>query len=298
MAETLHIPDADAAWLAPHLPSGSGSAVQSVKTQNRPFVTLTFATSLDSSLSLAPGVRTRLSGPESKAMTHHLRRHHAAILVGVGTVIADDPGLNCRMDGANLDAQPRPIVLDPRGRWNFTEHSKVFEVARAGNGLAPYILVGETGINPERQAILEAHGGKFILLSSRETKPSFDWPSILAALHAENLHSVMIEGGAQVINSLLHPDYQQLVDTVIVTVAPTWLGRGGVVVSPDRVQRPDGTPVPAARLNGVAWHQFGEDMPQRSADLHSPGAMSKLLRLGRELSLVVTMEQAAEANPA
>ncbi|KAF9881832.1 hypothetical protein CkaCkLH20_00978 [Colletotrichum karsti] len=258
MAETLHIPDADAAWLAPHLPSDS--AIQSAKTLNRPLVTLTFATSLDSSLSLAPGVRTRLSGPESKAMTHHLRRHHAAILVGVGTVIADDPGLNCRMDGADLGAQPRPIILDPRGRWNFTQDSKVFEVARARKGLAPFVLTGAAGVNPERQAILEAHGGKFILLDAQESQPRFDWPSILSALHAEGLHSVMVEGGGQVINSLLHPSYQQLVDTVIVTIAPTWLGRGGVVVSPDRVQGPDGMPVPAARLAGAAWHQFGEDI--------------------------------------
>lgn len=258
MADTLHISDADAAWLQPHLPSEA--AIQSAKTLGRPFVTLTFATSLDSSLSLAPGVRTRLSGPESKAMTHHLRRHHAAILVGVGTVIADDPGLNCRTNGADLDAQPRPIVLDPRGRWGFTEHSKVFEVARAGKGLAPFVLTGAAAVDPERQAVLEAHGGKFILLDTRDSDTRFDWPSILSVLHAEGLHSLMVEGGGQVINSLLHPSYQQLVDTVIATIAPTWLGRGGVVVSPDRVQRPDGTPVPAARLAGAAWHQFGEDM--------------------------------------
>ncbi|KAL0944391.1 2,5-diamino-6-ribosylamino-4(3H)-pyrimidinone 5'-phosphate reductase [Colletotrichum truncatum] len=258
MAETLHIPDVDAAWLAPHLPSKS--ALQLAKTQDRPVVTLTFATSLDSSLSLAPGVRTRLSGPESKAMTHHLRRHHAAILVGAGTVIADDPGLNCRMDGADLGAQPRPIVLDPRGRWDFTEHNKVFEIARAGKGLAPFVLVGPAAINAERQAVLEAHGGKFIVLDTRESEPKFNWNSIMSVIQAEGLHSVMIEGGGHVINSLLDPNYQKLVDTVIVTVAPTWLGSGGVVVSPNRVEREDGTPVPAARLANPAWHQFGEDI--------------------------------------
>ncbi|OHW91614.1 riboflavin biosynthesis protein domain-containing protein [Colletotrichum incanum] len=259
MAETLQIPDEDAAWLAPHLPSKS--AIQSAGNLHRPFVTLTFATSLDSSLSLAPGVRTRLSGPESKAMTHHLRRRHDAILVGVGTVLADDPGLNCRIAGTGLDAQPRPIVLDPRGRWDFAEHSKVFEVARAGKGLAPFVLIGATAtVDPKKQTVLEAHGGKFIVLDAREAEPRFDWPSILSVLYAEGLHSVMVEGGGQVINSLLNPKSQQLVDTVIVTVAPTWLGRGGVVVSPDPVHTPDGTPVPAARLADAAWHQFGEDI--------------------------------------
>ncbi|GKT48656.1 2,5-diamino-6-ribosylamino-4(3H)-pyrimidinone 5'-phosphate reductase [Colletotrichum spaethianum] len=259
MAETLQIPDEDAAWLAPHL--SSESAIQSVRNQNRPFVTLTFATSLDSSLSLAPGVRTRLSGPESKAMTHYLRRQHDAILVGVGTVLADDPGLNCRIAGAGLDAQPRPIVLDPRGRWDFTEHSKVFEVARAGKGLAPFVLIGAAAaVDSEKQTVLEAHGGKFVVLDAREAEPRFDWPSILSVLFAEGLRSVMIEGGGQVINSLLSPNSQQLVDTVVVTVAPTWLGRGGVVVSPERVHTPEGTPVPAARLADAAWRQFGEDI--------------------------------------
>src|SRR4051812_7789929 len=86
---------------------------------SRPHVTLTFATSLDSQLSLAPGVRTTLSGPRSKAMTHYLRSKHDAILVGVGTAIADDPGLNCRLHGVGgyggqgLEGQPRPLILDP-----------------------------------------------------------------------------------------------------------------------------------------------------------------------------------------
>ncbi|KAK1998666.1 riboflavin-specific deaminase domain-containing protein [Colletotrichum falcatum] len=259
MSETLQVLDEDAAWLASHLPSES--AIQSAGTQSRPFVTLTFATSLDSSLSLAPGVRTRLSGPESKAMTHHLRRQHDAILVGVGTVLADDPGLNCRIANAGLDAQPRPIVLDPRGRWDFTERSKVFEVARAGRGLAPFVLIGATAAShSKKKSILEAHGGKFIVLDAGKTEQRFGWQSILSALYGEGLHSVMIEGGGQVINSLLNPDSQHFVDTVIVTVAPTWLGRGGVVVSPERVHGPGGAPVPAARLANAAWRQFGDDI--------------------------------------
>ncbi|TEA11479.1 2,5-diamino-6-ribosylamino-4(3H)-pyrimidinone 5'-phosphate reductase [Colletotrichum sidae] len=263
MGETLHVPDADAAWLVSRLPSESD--IQSAMSRSRPFVTLTFATSMDSSLSLAPGVRTRLSGPESKAMTHHLRRYHAAILVGVGTVIADDPGLNCRIEGAGLDAQPRPIVLDPNGRWDFTESSKVFDIARAGKGLAPFIFTRPEVIKPERKALLEAHGGKFVDVGI-QSDSRFGWLSILSSLQSEGLYSVMIEGGGHVINSLLHPKHQDFVDSVIVTIAPTWLGRGGVVVSPDRVQGQGGLPVPAARLKDAAWRQFGEDMTEEEGE--------------------------------
>lgn len=70
---------------------------QQQQQQQQPFLTLTYAQSLDSHLSLAPGVRTTLSGAETKAMTHFLRSRHDAILVGAGTAVADDPGLNCRV---------------------------------------------------------------------------------------------------------------------------------------------------------------------------------------------------------
>lgn len=81
------------------------------------FTTLTYAASLDSRISLGPGLRTTLSGPESKTMTHYLRSHHDAILVGAGTFVADNPGLNCQYPPADtknaLECSPLPVVLDP-----------------------------------------------------------------------------------------------------------------------------------------------------------------------------------------
>jgi 2,5-diamino-6-(ribosylamino)-4(3H)-pyrimidinone 5'-phosphate reductase len=88
----------------------------------------------------------------------------------------------------------------------------------------------------------------------------FDWHDVFRALHHAGLSSVMVEGGGQIINSLLDPQYHELVDSVIITIAPTWLGQGGVVVSPDRLQDPAGVPIPAARLSNVSWHPFGEDV--------------------------------------
>lgn len=254
MSEQLTFPAASAALLEPHLPSESS---------RRPFVTLTFATSLDSSLSLAAGVRTRLSGPDSKAMTHFLRSRHAAILIGVSTLLADDPGLNCRI--ADVTSQPRPIVIDPHLRWVPARSDKVLETCCNGAGLAPYVL---TAIDPSEipaasVKLLQEHGGKFIhiaAISDDNGRMRFDWHHVVEALHAESLSSVMVEGGAKIINSLLDPAYHQLIDSVIVTIAPTWLGKGGVVVSPERTQDEQGIPVPAARLTSVSWHPFGEDV--------------------------------------
>src|ERR1700760_2352675 len=102
---------------------------------DRAWCTLTYACSLDSQIALAPGTQTALSGPESKAMTHYLRSRHDAILIGEGTMRADNPGLNCRIEGVGgyggegLEGQPRPIVLDPNLRWDFSSDSKVLALA-------------------------------------------------------------------------------------------------------------------------------------------------------------------------
>ncbi|KAI1776856.1 dihydrofolate reductase [Hypoxylon cercidicola] len=307
MAEVpLLFPSAEAQRLEPHLPvpsiSSTGSNGDAVSPSALPFVTLTFATSLDSALSLGPGIRTALSGPQSKAMTHYLRSRHDAICVGVGTAVADDPGLNCRIAadilrressssagvGALLGlasvstgeaeiretnntitaSQPRPIVIDPRLRWDFTAESKVMQLARAGEGLAPYIVTAVAQPPKSKTKLLEDLGGKFIVLdqpksdgaSADSTSPSFDWRSILAAVRNEGLQSIMIEGGGAVINSLLSGENAQLVDSVIVTIAPTWLGQGSVFVSPPRQTSADGKPNAVARLTNTAWIPLGEDV--------------------------------------
>ncbi|KAL3473599.1 dihydrofolate reductase-like domain-containing protein [Aspergillus californicus] len=265
--DSLIFPSAQTPFLTPYLPP---KPENQISTNDLPFTTLTFATSLDSSLALSPGTRTVLSGPQSKAMTHYLRSRHDAILIGVGTAIADDPGLNCRIDGAGgyggegLSGQPRPIVLDPRARWEVTDDSKIIRLAREGRGRAPFVITGSGSgvvVSEERRAVLERAGGKYIALDLVEGQGGFDWGVLLRWLKAEEgLESVMIEGGGSVINSLLEPGSQGLVDSVIVTIAPTWLGQGGVVVSPRRRFDAGGAPVAASRLRDVKWVPFGEDV--------------------------------------
>ncbi|KAL5336169.1 dihydrofolate reductase-like domain-containing protein [Aspergillus crustosus] len=259
--DALTFPSSETHFLEPYLP-------QSKSNNDLPFTTLTFATSLDSSLALSPGTRTVLSGPQSKAMTHYLRSRHDAILIGVGTAVADNPGLNCRIEGVGgygregLQGQPRPIVLDPSGRWEFDEESKILVLAGEGRGRAPWVVVRSgVVVLSERRELLERAGGRFISLDVSEGSESgFDWGDLLRCLKREGLGSVMIEGGGSVINSLLEPGFQHLVDSVIVTIAPTWLGRGGVVVSPRRRFDETGTAIAASRLKDVKWHPFGEDV--------------------------------------
>ncbi|KAJ5629526.1 hypothetical protein N7528_003183 [Penicillium herquei] len=262
--DALEFPESDRVFLDPHLPSKNGPTLES----DLPFTTLTFATSLDSSIALSPGARTVLSGPQSKAMTHYLRSRHDGILIGVGTALADDPGLNCRVAGVGgyggdgLDGQPRPVVIDPTARWDFSEDSKLFQLCREGRGRAPWIVTVLPEPPADKRTLLEKYGGQFITLnmSSDDNKHHIDWNDLLLTLRSKGLQSVMIEGGAQVINSLLAPAYMSLINSVIITIAPTWLGQGGVVVSPARRFDGEGNSISAARLRNVKWHPFGEDV--------------------------------------
>lgn len=265
--DVLVFPEPERPFLEPYLLPHNAE----IKNARLPFVTLTFATSLDSSLSIAPGVRTILSGPQSKAMTHYLRSRHDAILIGVGTAVADNPGLNCRIQGVggygggdNLQGQPRPIIIDPTARWDFTKEAQILQLTRNGCGRAPYILTQNPSPPAKQKQILEEHGGKFITLdittSTGETGHDLDWTAILETLKKEGLNSVMVEGGSGVINTLLEPSFQALINSVIITIAPTWLGQGGVVVSPKRRFDAGGNAIPASRLTNVKWHPFGEDV--------------------------------------
>ncbi|HEY0710430.1 MAG TPA: dihydrofolate reductase family protein, partial [Polyangia bacterium] len=81
--------------------------------RGRPFVTLTWAQSLDGCIAREPGQRTVISGDETMSLAHALRASHDGILIGVGTLVADDPALTVRLWSGE---SPTPIVLDTRLR--------------------------------------------------------------------------------------------------------------------------------------------------------------------------------------
>ncbi|KAI9663549.1 MAG: 2,5-diamino-6-(ribosylamino)-4(3H)-pyrimidinone 5'-phosphate reductase [Alyxoria varia] len=255
-----------------------------IENQNtvKPFVTLTYAQSLDSRIAAAPGERTALSGQESKAMTHYLRGKHDAVIVGARTAKADDPGLNCRIRGADGDEnkelkcdkgrrnedldlssdqrrallgveelqlkQPRPVVLDRHAIFDIDSTSKLFRIARSTSGKSPWILCSDDipqAISTAREEALRDCEGELIRCIPEDLH---DFARALSVLANKGIESVMIEGGASVIDQVLG-QFSDLVDTVILTIAPVWLGRRGLQVAlPERLNLAD-----------VKWITMGSD---------------------------------------
>lgn len=201
--------------LNPELPSFLRSYLP-FDTESKPFITLTYAQSLDSRISKGHGIRTTISHPETKTMTHYLRNHHDGILVGTGTALADDPGLNCKYNDAT-DESPRPIILNHSGKWQFNG-SKLQELYMNGHGKRPIVVVSELPVDKDPNI-------DYLVCESRE------WGILFDKLHREYaLRSIMVEGGANVINQLLMSS--NLVNSLIITVGPVYLGEKGVSVSP------------------------------------------------------------------
>ena len=261
-ADTLYFSLPEAAFLTPYLPPQ-----KPIPRGGLPHVTLTYATSMDSFLALSPTTPTPISGPITKAMTHYLRSCHDAIMIGVGTAIADDPTLNCRLAGAGGYGgigwmhHPRPVVIDPGARWQITNDLRVLRAVKEGRGRGPWIVVapGFT-IEQEKVETLKAHGGKYLGLPDFDARYRLSWESIFRALGDAGIRSVMVEGGGTVINELLRPENVRLVSNAVVTIAPTYLGTGGVVVCPNRRMDSRGMPIPAVRFYDVKWQPLGEDV--------------------------------------
>lgn len=183
------------------------------KSQNRDTpiqVTLSYAQSLDGSITAKRGESLALSGPDSQARTHELRAAHDAILVGIGTLMADDPRLTVRhAEGAH----PQPVVLDSALRC--PSSAKLLSHPT----LRPWIVTTPRADGAEERRIEEAGGVVIRVSAGRDGR--VDLGSLLEALHERGTRSLMVEGGAAVITSFLAAE---LVDRVAITVVPVYVG--------------------------------------------------------------------------
>jgi GTP cyclohydrolase II len=203
---------------------------------NRPFITLSYAQSLDGSIAGSDGHPLALSSPPSLFRTHSLRARHDGLLVGVGTVRTDDPQLTVRHAPG---PSPQPIVLDTDLRT--PSSAQIFQNARP-----PWFVAG-LPVSPARRAPLVAMGCR-VFEEPRAEHGHVDLHSALGALHAAGLRSVMVEGGARLLRAFLEA---RLVDWLVITIAPRFVaGKPALPPGPGSL--------PEMRFHG--WEPSGPDL--------------------------------------
>ncbi|MGV1792533.1 bifunctional diaminohydroxyphosphoribosylaminopyrimidine deaminase/5-amino-6-(5-phosphoribosylamino)uracil reductase RibD [Rhizobium sp. A37_96] len=191
------------------------------QTRNRPYVTLKLAVSADGMIGKTGEGQIRITGDASRAQVQMLRAESDAILVGIGTAIADDPELTCRLPGLE-DRSPLRIVIDedlqlPLG-------SKLVKTARQ------YPVIAVAGHQPPfdentdnaflgRRAALDAAGVE--VLQSNSAEPG----ELLEALGTRGISSLLVEGGAKTARRFLDAG---MVDRILLFQGPADIGEGGI----------------------------------------------------------------------
>jgi 3,4-dihydroxy 2-butanone 4-phosphate synthase/GTP cyclohydrolase II len=177
---------------------------------DRPYVLVKYAQTVDGRIATRTGDSKWISGEDERRVTHALRAACDAVLVGVGTVLQDDPRLTVRLVPG---ASPIRVVLDSTLRTPL--HANVL------SDEAATIVVTRPGADPGRRAAL--HAAAVTVRAARPAARGVDVRDALAALRAFGVESVMVEGGSAVITSLFAAG---LVDRLVVSVSPTIIGAG------------------------------------------------------------------------
>ncbi|MCA1833302.1 MAG: bifunctional diaminohydroxyphosphoribosylaminopyrimidine deaminase/5-amino-6-(5-phosphoribosylamino)uracil reductase RibD [Actinomycetota bacterium] len=189
----------------------------------RPYLTVKSAISLDGRVAAADGSSRWVTGPTARRDAHRLRSQCDAVMVGVGTVVADNPRLTVRLRGYT-GRQPTRVVLDPVARTPLD--SAILQPD------APTLVAVTEKATPEAVTALRGTGAEVIELPSTEGRVSLE--AVLEELGRRDMTEVLLEGGPTLLGDAVE---RGLVDRFIVYAAPKLLGEtgpgmlAGVVVS-------------------------------------------------------------------
>jgi len=186
-----------------------------VQTAGRPLVRLKLASTLDGRIATRTKASQWLTGEAARRAAHAIRGRHDAVLVGVGTVLADDPELTCRIDGFRSAPLVR-IVVDSHLRTPLL--SKLVNSARQ----TPLWLLHRDGADPARKQALADAGVALLEVPGGAT--GVDLPAALRALAKAGLTRILAEGGASLAAALLRG---HLVDRLAWFHAPAIIGGDG-----------------------------------------------------------------------
>lgn len=185
-------------------------------TRRRPLVTLKVASTLDGRIATHFGESRWITGDSARQVGHLLRAETDAIMVGSGTVLADDPELTCRLPGLE-DRSPVRVVVDGRLRLPLTS-----KLVSSANEVATWVLTQEGGDDSRREAYEEA-GVDVVELPGDHN--GLDLRAALDVLGESGITRVLVEGGAHLAASLLRLG---LVDRLVWFRAPRLIGGDGL----------------------------------------------------------------------
>lgn len=186
-------------------------------TQGIPWVTVKLGVTLDGCIATRGGESRWITGPGARQVVQRMRAEHDAILVGIGTVLADDPGLRSALPG-----------FEDRPRWRVVADSALR--TPLGSQLVrhaathPLILLAAPDADPDRASALQAAGAA-VLRVPRDADGRLDLAAGLRALKEVGITTILNEGGSQLAGALLRAG---LVDRLAWHRAPILLGDSGL----------------------------------------------------------------------
>jgi riboflavin-specific deaminase-like protein len=206
----------------------------------RPLVTVSYAQSVDGSIATRNRGQLQLSSHPSMVLTHRIRAACDAIVIGINTLLTDNPQLTVRLiEGPN----PQPIVLD--------SHLRVPLHARLLERTDRHCWLACTNTNdPQRVVAVESRGAE-VISCRQDRRGMVDLPDLLHQIGQRGIRSIMVEGGGQVITSFIEA---RLVDQMIITIAPRLVGGLPVL---DRPAAGDGSRL---HFDPLSYQSCGPDM--------------------------------------
>ena len=189
-------------------------------TTGMPWVVMKAGMSLDGKITYVPGKGGRITGDESKSVTHELRNSLDALLVGIDTAIIDDPSLTTCLPGTKDKRDPVRVILDTHLRL-----SPDARVLRQQSDAQTWIFCGPEANSDLKDRLIDAGALVFPLNVSSEGR--LDIRTVLSHLGANGITSVLVEGGASIHGSMFAND---IVDEVYLFTAPVFIGDKGTAL--------------------------------------------------------------------
>jgi diaminohydroxyphosphoribosylaminopyrimidine deaminase/5-amino-6-(5-phosphoribosylamino)uracil reductase len=221
----------------------------------RPHVILKLAVSSDDKIGAAGRKSVAITGEAAKARVHLLRAQCDAILVGIGTVLADDPLLTCRLPGMEARSPVR-VVLDRALRIPGT--SRLVHSARE---TPLWVMTSNLSEAPAAMK-LGAAGAQVIRVAATSTPPGLDLRAVLHALAGKGITRLLVEGGARVASSFVAAG---LVDEV-------WLLRGAEAVGADGVAALDAMPLTSITQSPTFKQRASETLQKDTLTIYERAA--------------------------